>query len=297
MVIKNDAVIEKLSRIKTVVFDKTGTLTYGDLRVEKMQTHMDALQPLPSIILTLEAQSKHPVARALVEWAKKNGGVALSLSDFSERIGVGVRGVINQQVYEIKNYQIYENSRVIAEFAVSDQNRAEVPVVLRRLAQFGFNLKLFSGDKKAIVAAVAQSLGAQIEFKAELSPEKKHDELQNTPQAMMVGDGANDAIALTRAAVGVAVNGAMDITLRAADVYLLSKGISNIPRLIILGQETMKVIRRNLVLSLSYNAVSLMAVFAGLISPLVAAIIMPLSSLTILLSTLWGSKKLRMLWK
>jgi Cu2+-exporting ATPase/Cu+-exporting ATPase len=114
---------------------------------------------------------------------------------------------------------------------------------------------------------------------------------------MMVGDGANDAIALTRAAVGVAVNGAMDITLRAADVYLLSKGISNIPRLIILGQETMKVIRRNLVLSLSYNAVSLMAVFAGLISPLVAAIIMPLSSLTILLSTLWGSKKLRMLWK
>ena len=297
MVIKNDAVIEKLSRIKTVVFDKTGTLTYGDLRVEKMQTHMDALQPLPSIILTLEAQSKHPVARALVEWAKKNGGVALSLSDFSERIGVGVRGVINQQVYEIKNYQIYENSRVIAEFAVSDQIRAEVPAVLRRLAQFGFNLKLFSGDKKAIVAAVAQSLGAQIEFKAELSPEKKHDELQNTPQAMMVGDGANDAIALTRAAVGVAVNGAMDITLRAADVYLLSKGISNIPRLIILGQETMKVIRRNLVLSLSYNAVSLMAVFAGLISPLVAAIIMPLSSLTILLSTLWGSKKLRMLWK
>jgi Cu2+-exporting ATPase/Cu+-exporting ATPase len=186
---------------------------------------------------------------------------------------------------------------VIAEFAVSDQIRAEVPAVLRRLAQFGFNLKLFSGDKKAIVAAVAQSLGAQIEFKAELSPEKKHDELQNTPQAMMVGDGANDAIALTRAAVGVAVNGAMDITLRAADVYLLSKGISNIPRLIILGQETMKVIRRNVVLSLSYNAVSLMAVFAGLISPLVAAIIMPLSSLTILLSTLWGSKKLRMLWK
>ncbi|MFP5492722.1 MAG: heavy metal translocating P-type ATPase [Bacteriovoracia bacterium] len=297
MVIKNDSVIEKLSQVKTVVFDKTGTLTYGDLRIEKMQTHMDALQPLPSIILTLEAQSKHPVARALVEWAKKNGGVELSLSDFSERIGAGVRGVINQQVYEIKNYQIYENFRVIAEFSVSDQIRAEVPAVLRRLTQFGFNLKLLSGDKQAIVAKVAQSLGTQIEFKAELSPENKHNELQKTSHAMMVGDGANDAIALTRADVGVAVNGSMDITLRAADVYLLSKGITNIPRLIVLGQETMKIIRRNLVLSLSYNAVSLVAVFAGLISPLVAAIIMPLSSLTVLLSTLWGSKKLRLLWK
>lgn len=297
MVIKNDAVIEKLSRIKTVVFDKTGTLTYGDLRIEKMQTHMDALQPLSSIILSLEAQSKHPIARALVEWAKKNGGVILNLSDFSERIGVGVRGVINQQVYEIKNYQVYENFHAIAEFSVSDQVRAEVPAVLRRLAQVGFNLKLFSGDKQAIVAQVAQGLGTQIDFKAEMTPENKHSELQKIPQAMMVGDGANDAIALTRAEVGVAVNGAMDITLRAADVYLLAKGISNIPRLIILGQETMKVIRRNLVLSLSYNAVSLMAVFAGFISPLVAAIIMPLSSLTILLSTLIGTKKLRLLWK
>jgi Cu2+-exporting ATPase/Cu+-exporting ATPase len=297
MVIKNDAVIEKLGQVKTIVFDKTGTLTYGEMQIERMQIHSETSSPLSSIILTLEAQSKHPIARALVRWAQKNGGSELPLKDFSERIGVGVRGVIDQQVYEIKNYQIYENGQVIADFSVSDQLRPEVPGVLRRLAQFGFKLKLLSGDKQEIVADVAQSLGSHIEFKAELSPENKHNELQKIPHAMMVGDGANDAIALTRADVGVAVNGSMDITLRAADVYLISKGINNIPRLIILGQETMKVIRRNLVLSLSYNAVSLVAVFAGLITPLVAAIIMPLSSLTILLSTLWGSKNLRMLWK
>lgn len=297
MVIKNDAVIEKLSQVKTILFDKTGTLTYGEMQIERMQIHSETSSPLSSIILTLEAQSKHPIARALVRWAQKKGGALLTVNDFSERIGLGVRGVIDQQVYEIKNYQIYENGKVIADFTVSDQLRAEVPGVLRRLSQFGFKLKLLSGDKQEIVADVAQSLGSHIEFKAELSPENKHNELQKTPHAMMVGDGANDAIALTRADVGVAVNGSMDITLRAADVYLLSKGINNIPRLIILGQETMKVIRRNLVLSLSYNAVSLVAVFAGLITPLVAAIIMPLSSLTILLSTLWGSKNLRMLWK
>jgi Cu2+-exporting ATPase/Cu+-exporting ATPase len=114
---------------------------------------------------------------------------------------------------------------------------------------------------------------------------------------MMVGDGANDAIALTSADVGVAVLGAMDISLRAADVYLTTPGLAPVEKLITLSEETMKVIHRNLVLSLAYNSLSVTAAFMGLINPLVAAIIMPLSSLTVLISTVVGTKKLRSLWK
>jgi len=114
---------------------------------------------------------------------------------------------------------------------------------------------------------------------------------------MMIGDGANDAIALSHAHVGVAVLGAMDISLRAADVYLTTPGLVPVEKLLILSQETMKVIKRNLILSLLYNSVSVAAAFAGIINPLVAAIIMPVSSLTVLFSTLAGTKKLRTLWK
>jgi P-type E1-E2 ATPase len=113
----------------------------------------------------------------------------------------------------------------------------------------------------------------------------------------MIGDGANDAIALSQAQVGVAVLGAMDISLRAADVYLTTPGLIPVVKLIILSQETMKVIRRNLVLSLLYNSLSVTAAFMGIINPLVAAIIMPLSSLTVLISSVVGTKKLRQLWK
>lgn len=113
----------------------------------------------------------------------------------------------------------------------------------------------------------------------------------------MVGDGANDALALRTADVGIAVFGAMDISLRAAEVYLTTPGLKPLRDLIILSQETMKVVKRNLVLSLLYNSVSVFLAFIGLISPLSAAIIMPISSLTVLLSTISGTRKMRALWR
>ena len=113
----------------------------------------------------------------------------------------------------------------------------------------------------------------------------------------MVGDGANDAMALEGADVGIAVSGAMDISLRASDVYLTVPGLSGVEKLLVLSGETMKIVRRNLVLSLIYNSLSVFFVFTGVINPLVAAIVMPVSSLTVLLSTLYGTGKMRSLWK
>jgi Cu2+-exporting ATPase/Cu+-exporting ATPase len=89
----------------------------------------------------------------------------------------------------------------------------------------------------------------------------------------------------------------MDISLRASDVYLTTPGLSGVEKLITLSRETMKVVRRNLILSLVYNSLSVFFVFTGVISPLVAAIVMPVSSLTVLLSTLWGTGKMRSVWK
>jgi P-type E1-E2 ATPase len=116
--------------------------------------------------------------------------------------------------------------------------------------------------------------------------------IEKNPHVLMVGDGANDAMALSRSYVSVAVLGSLDISLKASDIYLTTPGISHVANLITISRETMVVVKRNLVLSLIYNSLSVYAAFTGMISPLVAAIIMPISSLTVLASTMIGTKKL-----
>lgn len=298
ILIKSDLVLQKLTDIKTIFLDKTGTITHGQMRIVDFKQVHDTHSNLFDVILSLEILSKHPVAKALVEFAKENNGSKYKVENFDEQIGVGVSGNLFGHHYEIKKQAIYQDQKLIANFKLDDTIRLDSPAALKNLHSLGLNLRLLSGDQKDNVLNVAKSVGlSQGQVFSELSPEEKTDILKNTKNAMMVGDGANDAIALTHAHVGVAVLGAMDISLRAADIYLTTPGLGAIEKVITLARESMSVIKRNLVLSLAYNFLSVIAVFMGLISPLVAAVIMPLSSLTVLLSTVIGTSKLRALWK
>ena len=220
------------------------------------------------------------------------------MDNYVEVPGVGVRGLVNQRHYEINRSGLLENGELLATFSFSDLLRSDSKTSIQKLQSLGVKISLLSGDKKVHVKNIAKQLAlSENDYQAELSPEEKSLVVKTTDKVMMIGDGANDAIAFSYAHVGVAVLGSMDMALRAADIYLVTPGISSIYKLMTLGQETMKVIRRNLVLSLLYNFTSVVLVFTGHISPLVAAIIMPISSLTVLASSLWGTKKLRMLWK
>ncbi|MFP5458144.1 MAG: heavy metal translocating P-type ATPase, partial [Bacteriovoracia bacterium] len=298
MVVKNDAVLERVSKIKKVFFDKTGTLTHGQLSITDMRELATPMLPLADVVLSLEVQGKHPMARALSEWARAQGATVHTVTDWEEVPGLGVRGGIAGLPYRISRYEVWENDRLVATFAASDRLRREAPAVIDSFRRQGLALELLSGDAPDVAHAVASGAGLRAsEVKAKLTPEEKSRILESETHAMMVGDGANDAIALTRADVGVAVWGATDISLRAADVYLLTPGLEALPTLLTLGTETMRVIRRNLIISLSYNVVSVLFVFAGAITPLVAAIIMPVSSLSVLVSTFIGTKTQRHLWK
>lgn len=298
IIIKNDEVIERLSKIQNIFLDKTGTITFGKVKVLSLETKGPSHVQINDVIASLEKRSRHPVGVALYEYVCKEAHQEFQVTNFRETIGRGVSGTINGHDYDVNHGCLFENGRLIATFEVSDMVRADSRTAIKELVKTGYHVHMLSGDNKSVATKIAKKvLLDNRNIHAELSPEAKSQMIRNADAAMMVGDGANDAIALSEASVGVAVMGAMDISLRAADVYLSTPGLEPVVQLMTLSKETMKVIRRNLFLSLMYNSTSVVLAFAGLISPLVAAVIMPLSSLTVLVSTLVGTKKLRMLWK
>lgn len=299
IIIKNDDTLEKISKIQNVFLDKTGTLTYGQLTISTFHNINEARHNIYDVIYNLEAKSIHPAAQALKNYAlsMNQNMTKLVVHDYKEIVGSGVCGTIDNVKYEIKSGRIYQNSVAIASFTLEDTLRTDTPHAVNKLRALNVNLKVLSGDKEAIVAEMSHLAGLGNDFIAECTPETKARLVKEVPSSMMVGDGANDALAMKSADVGVAVLGAMDISLKASDVYLMNPGLKTITDLIVLSRETMKVIKRNFFLSILYNSLSVVATFMGLISPLMAAIIMPLSSLTVVLSTLIGTRALRDLWK
>lgn len=293
IIVKSDEVFEKLIKAKKVFLDKTGTITLGNLQVTDYHSTKDILD----VVLSLELYSRHPVARALTEYAKKSGVRSLEVSNYREIPGVGVEGECLGHFYQITGGEVIEDGKTVASFLVGDGIRRDSKGIIKRLSSSGLDVSILSGDKKIFVNNLADEAGISHDRAfSGISPEEKVSMVKGK-DTVMVGDGANDAMALEGAGVGIAVSGAMDIALRASDVYLTTPGLAGVEKLFILSQETMKVVKRNLILSILYNSLSVVFVFTGVINPLVAAIVMPLSSFTVLISTLWGTSRMRLLWK
>ena len=298
IIIKDDSVIEKLSLVKNIFIDKTGTITENALKISSFYFLHDSLLAPHDIIHNLEKHSTHPLATSLKNYIKPLPLKNLTVTDLKEMPGIGVSGFIDNHFYEIKNHSIYEDHNVICTFEASDTVRSDAKFAIKKLRKHNVQIQILSGDKEEYVQKIAEEVGlSSKEYQSGMSPENKSQVIKDSEHSLMIGDGANDAIALSYADTGIAVFGAMDISLRAADVYLSLPGLTPVAELITISKETMKVIYRNLALSLFYNSISVILAFTGYISPLTAAIIMPLSSLTVLISTLIGTKKLRMLWK
>jgi Cu2+-exporting ATPase/Cu+-exporting ATPase len=296
LLIKNADVLEKAKHIKKIIFDKTGTLTTGHLQlIRTMPPFLP--QQYKDIILSLEKNSQHPIAFAFRKAWPEGCQLQLQISDVYEVVGEKVYGVLDGKLYSLKrssasgpdlSVELLENNHKIAQFDFKDELFADTAQTVQKL-QKDRPCYILSGDTSVRVASLAQDIQVPVENTwAEHTPLKKWETLKLNPQSLMVGDGANDAAALQEAFVSVACLGSLEISSRVSDIYLLKKGLSPIQSFLEISQRYQFILKRNFLLAVSYNTIAGICALMGFINPLVAAILMPLSSLLLLFSTMKG---------
>ena len=310
--------IEKVLKIEQIAFDKTGTLTEGVLQLQEVQWKVmfsaEAEDQYLSIIRSLEEDSKHPIARAFLRYLdSKDVGSSDEVENIKEISGQGISGTWKNRKIELKactpkialigqdleNYiraSLLVEGKEIAQFLFSDRLRADAKAVVSQFQKRGLPVWMLSGDHASSTRSIATSVGLSEErVLFELSPEGKASWLQSHPGTLYIGDGANDGLALNQASLGIAAHGALDLSMKAASIYLTQNKLQSIIDLFTVSKETKKILNRHLVFTIVYNTSTIALASLGMLKPLIAAVLMPLSSLLILFSTQIGTKRLRSL--
>lgn len=292
ILLKSPQVFEKINGVEKIFFDKTGTLTDGvyDLLSFKILDQSLFFKHL-EVITQGVAQSVHPVSKALFRYMQKHYSGLQTQTNSSLKIReiptLGLEIVSENLCLLISSSRIEINGKKIAEFVMGDRIHHEANSISYWFQRKNIPMFILSGDTQEKAMQIAQLLGVQEkQVLGGLTPEAKENIITKEESAMMVGDGANDSLALARASVGVAVFGSLPSSLRSADVYLLLPGLLPIKTLFELSENVIRVVVRNLSIGVVYNIIAGTLAILGMISPLWAAVLMPLSSLSQLASSL-----------
>jgi heavy metal translocating P-type ATPase len=289
---KNPEKLESLARIRKLIFDKTGTITTGEFSVLSWE-NLEAGEKTFAIAYGLETHSHHPVAKAIQRYVRDQGISPLPMTAVLQRSD-GVEGFyegLHWSIHRLKDSPkvgenwvgLFRNQQLISTIHLGDQIRADFSV-LEQLKKSGYSLSLLSGDRQENVDAMSKKFPFSACY-AEVSPERKAEIVKTQNPVVMIGDGANDAIAFQAAEVGVAVAGAMDLSLKNADIVFTKPGLESLLDLFSLAKNTMSIVRQNFLFSVFYNFVAGSLAVLGWMTPLWAAILMPLSALTVFLHT------------
>ncbi|MBT8914805.1 copper-translocating P-type ATPase [Lactobacillus delbrueckii subsp. bulgaricus] len=314
VLIKDGEILEAAAKIKTIVFDKTGTLTVGQPQLVDQVGDKASL----SLAASLEANSEHPLAQAIVISAKEGGQPLLPVSDFSAEEGKGVEGKVAGHLVKVGRADyvsapdawrqqaeglaeagktvayVQKDSAVIGLLALQDVPRPEAKAVLSELKSRGIKTVMLTGDNQQLAEKIGRQLGID-QVEAGLLPGEKADRLAKLQEAgpvAFVGDGINDAPALSLADVGIAMGSGTDVAKEAGGIVLMTSSLTGVLRALDLSKQTFTRIKLNLFWALIYNLIGI-PVAAGLfsfigvsLSPELAALAMAFSSVSVLLSSL-----------
>ncbi|MFK7790371.1 MAG: heavy metal translocating P-type ATPase [Phycisphaeraceae bacterium] len=319
ILIKSGAVLDRLAKPGRILMDKTGTMTRGAMRVE----HWIGDASIRPLVIAAEQHATHPIATAIVQYTNNDEQQPTPLEPINEvRIddcGIEAQTPLGTLHIGSKRYmQLHDNAltpehhvqsqawaeqalttvyaalngKVVSLLAVGDVLHEHTKQAIDQLTQWGWQVQMLTGDEPAVAYQVAKAAGLDPSaVRAGVSPEQKLNAVNqrdNDLPVVMVGDGVNDAAALAAADVGISVSGGAEPSMAAADVYLAKPGLQGMVELIDTARRSRKVVRQNLALSLTYNAVAIGLAAAGLVTPLLAAVLMPLSSATVLALAMKG---------
>ena len=314
ILIRDGSVFQHLAGSGTVWLDKTGTLTEGKQRVTSVMGDPKFI----AAAATIELECIHPIARAIENKAKQQGARLLRTAQDISKCSNGIQGRVDSQNIAVGNLPfmrdhmidvpesfisareqllakgespiyIAADGQVVTLLGISDPIRAEAFTAVESLKKRGWSVGILSGDHTQIVNRVGKALGIAAEnCLGDLSPKQKLEMVEQTGKdstVLMVGDGANDAAALATADVGIAVRGGAEVSLQAAPVFL-SGGPRDLNAILLASSRVQQTIFLTFFVSLSYNLLAVGLAMAGFINPLIAAVLMPISSLSVLGLTL-----------
>ncbi len=315
ILIKQGSALELLSQITHMVFDKTGTLTQGNIQVVRVQArHQGHEAQILQLAASVEQQSEHPVASALQTAAKLQHLHLEPVTQFHAFPGRGVQGWVQGQQVTVgtlhwllaQNIDIEPDWQALAQqqekqgvsclfiawdgrmqglIGVSDQLRTDAKRTIDSLKKMHIGVTVLSGDRRSVVEAVTQDFG-DINRIAEVLPEDKTRVIQDLQQqgerVAMVGDGINDSPALIQADVGIALASGTDVSIESADIVLTKNELYKVVEARKLSAQTLRTIKQNISLSIGYNLIMVPLAMMALVTPLVAAFTMPVSSLLVI---------------
>jgi P-type Cu+ transporter len=303
IVFKGADSLESFKSIKQIVFDKTGTLTTGNFEIVAFNTTL-LEEEFKALVFSLEKQSSHPIAKSIVKQWPQNK--LISFKTIEEKKGLGMFATDKDgNSYSLTSYvgvslltsddthQLYlaKNNKLYGWIDIEDAIRTEAFEVIKSLKNNGVKPIMLSGDNQRKCELVAKKIGIETVYSQQTPAQKLEiiQKLNHQYPTAMVGDGINDAPALAKATIGIAIGNASDITVQQAQVVLINGGLNNLTKAIQIGKKTYSTIQQNLFWALAYNVVAIPVAAFGLLgfyAPTYGALIMGLSDVVLVLNSL-----------
>lgn len=295
LLIKDAEILEKTHLIKTVVLDKTGTITYGEPKVTDFINY--GKEDVLSIVYSIENKSEHPLAKAIIDYAKKNDVQQVEIKDYKSVEGQGLQATYNDDIFMIGNKKslknvhvepeieakleefaregktplvVVKNNELISIICLKDEIKPNSKLAVSELQKMGIKVVMLTGDNVATANKIASEVGIT-EVISEVMPIDKKDVISslkkdNKHLVAMVGDGVNDALALTYADLGISLKGGSDIAKETSDIVLLRNDLLDVVNSIKLSKRVINTIKLNLFWAFFYNSVGIVLA-SGLLYP------------------------------
>ena len=336
ILIKSSAALEEAGHVGVVLLDKTGTITNGKPKVVDIQVFNDySKEEVLKIAASIEKHSEHPLGKAIVEEAEKQEFDVLPIEQFQSISGMGIQGTVDGKEVLLGNHLLLQNQEIAVDdfntvidevasqgqtamfvviqkqvagiIVVADTIKATSKEAIQQMKALGLQVRMVTGDHEKTAKAIANEVGIETVYSQVLPNEKAsvvQQLLDEGYQVAMVGDGINDAPALAKATVGIAIGSGVDVAIETADMVMMQDDLRLVAKTIQLSKMTMMTIKENLFWAFIYNvigipvAMGVLHFFGGpLLSPMIAGAAMSFSSVSVVLNALRLNHKLSKLEK